>query len=168
MPSRCSQSIFYSQRHRRSSSFHSNLGLSPFHHPRPAPLSPDSFFSFFPSSSFSPPSSLLPSFLFSKRTLLYTRGVFTTRPSSLIIGRPQNTAHGLIRVLLAYGTHNHTLCPVWNVLAPDFSFDIWTFCSSHCLCSLEPFSNHLPRRQCSPLDRLRLLSMGAGILLCPL
>ncbi|GFW00630.1 hypothetical protein TNCV_2283761 [Trichonephila clavipes] len=26
----------------------------------------------------------------------------------------------------------------------------------------KPFSNHLPRRQCSPLDRLRLLSMGAG------
>ncbi|GFV44970.1 hypothetical protein TNCV_615601 [Trichonephila clavipes] len=62
----------------------------------------------------------------------------------------------------SYGTHNHTLCPVWNVLAPEFSFDIWTFCSSHCLCSLEPFSNHQPRRQCSLLDRLRLLSMGAG------
>ncbi|GFV77559.1 hypothetical protein TNCV_1070881 [Trichonephila clavipes] len=45
----------------------------------------------------------------------------------------------------SYGTHNHTLWPVWNVLMPDFSFDIWTFCSSHCLCSLEPFSNHLPR-----------------------
>ncbi|GFU73413.1 hypothetical protein TNCV_3051971 [Trichonephila clavipes] len=28
MPSRCSQSIFYSQRHRRSSPFHSNLELS--------------------------------------------------------------------------------------------------------------------------------------------
>ncbi|GFX68769.1 hypothetical protein TNCV_4070131 [Trichonephila clavipes] len=62
----------------------------------------------------------------------------------------------------SYGTHNRTLCPVWNVLAPDFSFNIWTLCSSHSLCSLEPFSNHLPRRQCSPLDRLRLLSMGAG------
>ncbi|GFU95914.1 hypothetical protein TNCV_252651 [Trichonephila clavipes] len=67
--------------------------------------------------------------------------------------------------LFAYGTHNHTLCPVWNVLAPDFSFDIWTFCSSHCLCSFEPFSNHLPRRQCSPLDRIRLLSKGVGTLM---
>ncbi|GFW68882.1 hypothetical protein TNCV_2917811 [Trichonephila clavipes] len=28
--------------------------------------------------------------------------------------------------------------------------------------AFKPFSNHLPRRQCSPLDRLRLLSMGAG------
>ncbi|GFT14901.1 hypothetical protein TNCV_3483511 [Trichonephila clavipes] len=46
MPSRCSQSIFSSQCHRRSSSFHSNLGLSPFLHPRPAPLSlVSSFFS---------------------------------------------------------------------------------------------------------------------------
>ncbi|GFT77189.1 hypothetical protein TNCV_1984751 [Trichonephila clavipes] len=97
-----------------------------------------------------------------KITLLNTRGGSTTCPSSLIIGRPQNSAHGLIRVLFAYGAHNHTLCPVWNVRAPYFSFDIWTFCSSHRLCFLEPFSNHLPRRQCSPLDRLRLLSMGAG------
>ncbi|GFV26567.1 hypothetical protein TNCV_2102321 [Trichonephila clavipes] len=47
MPSRCSQSIFYSQRHRRSSSFHSNLGLSPFLHPRPALLSLVSFLFFF-------------------------------------------------------------------------------------------------------------------------
>ncbi|GFX61614.1 uncharacterized protein TNCV_5111011 [Trichonephila clavipes] len=48
MPSRCSQSIFYSQRYRRSSSFHSNLGLSPFLHPRPAALSlPTLFLLFF-------------------------------------------------------------------------------------------------------------------------
>ncbi|GFS68420.1 uncharacterized protein LOC103524116 [Trichonephila clavipes] len=48
MPSWCNQSIFSSQRHRRSSSFHSNLGLSPFLHPRPAPLSLVSFFLFRP------------------------------------------------------------------------------------------------------------------------
>ncbi|GFX33349.1 hypothetical protein TNCV_812111 [Trichonephila clavipes] len=81
--------------------------------------------------------------------------------TSLLIGRSQNSPTTSLESY-SHGTHNHTLCLVWNVLAPDFSFDIWTFCSSHSLCSLEPFSNHLPRRQCSPLDRLRLLSMGAG------
>ncbi|GFV69039.1 hypothetical protein TNCV_2928681 [Trichonephila clavipes] len=64
MPSRCSQSIFYSQRHRRSS-FHSNLRLSPFLHPRPAPLSLPTLFLLF--------SRLLP-FLLQKEPF-YTPGV---------------------------------------------------------------------------------------------
>ncbi|GFU15524.1 hypothetical protein TNCV_2298921 [Trichonephila clavipes] len=72
MPSRCSQSIFYSQRHRRSSSFQSNLGLSPFLHPRPTPLSL-SLPTLFPSPlSYSRLSSLL--FFFQKEPF-YTPGV---------------------------------------------------------------------------------------------
>ncbi|GFX37281.1 hypothetical protein TNCV_76251 [Trichonephila clavipes] len=77
MPSRCSQSIFHSQRHRRSSSYHSNLGLSPFPHPRPAPLSlsPDSFSPLFPSPLSLSLSRLFSPLFFFQKEPFYTPGV---------------------------------------------------------------------------------------------
>ncbi|GFU75319.1 hypothetical protein TNCV_4893541 [Trichonephila clavipes] len=66
-------------------------------------------------------------------------------------GHPWVSVHGCIQ------------CPiraelewtVWNVLVPDFSSDIRTLVHHAVIVFLKSFSCHLPRRQCSQLDRLR-------------
>ncbi|GFT72732.1 hypothetical protein TNCV_756251 [Trichonephila clavipes] len=102
-------------------------------------------------------------------TLLNSRGGTTTRPTSFFIGRPTKVCTGPSVSLASYsrGPNNSTLWPVLNDLAPDVRLQIWTLVHHAVIVFLKSFSCHLPRRQCSQLDKLRQLSPG-GALLCPL
>ncbi|GFS77956.1 hypothetical protein TNCV_2028261 [Trichonephila clavipes] len=94
-----------------------------------------------------------------QKALLNSRGRSTTRPSSLIIVKATKVCSRLSdsSAFFLCKTYNNTLWPIWNVLTPDFSSDIWTLFHHASIVFLKSCSCHLPRRQCSQLDRLRQL-----------
>ncbi|GFU75329.1 hypothetical protein TNCV_4893641 [Trichonephila clavipes] len=85
------------------------------------------------------------------------QGRSATHTSSPLIGRDPKVCSRHSDLLVSYscGTHYNTLWTVWNVLVPDFSSDIRTLVHHTVIVFLKSFSCHLPRRQCSQLDRLR-------------
>ncbi|GFW34041.1 uncharacterized protein TNCV_287251 [Trichonephila clavipes] len=105
-----------------------------------------------------------------KMIILNSRGGPTSHPSSLIIGRQQKSAHGsrtpkcTIRTELTMTLFGPSGMYWRQISRPR---DIWTLVHHAAIVFLKSFSCHLPRRQCSQLDRFRQLSPG-GTLLCPL
>ncbi|GFU77359.1 hypothetical protein TNCV_3174371 [Trichonephila clavipes] len=93
---------------------------------------------------------------------LLQKGGSTTLLLSPLIGRAPQVCTRPLDSLVSHscGTHNNTLWPIWNVLAPGFSSDIWTLVHHAAIVFLKSFSCHLPRRQCSQLDRLHQFSPG--------
>ncbi|GFT18984.1 hypothetical protein TNCV_3212191 [Trichonephila clavipes] len=136
MSKRCSQSIFYSQRHRRSSSFHSNLGLSPFLY-KSLPVRSNQGSPLMPSPS---------------RAGLFPGCVHNT---PLVPSYWQVTKVSLASlVLFAHNTPKHTRA-VWPKRHNSLS-NIWTHLSITPPVSIIPFSQHqkddmILLRQASPI-----------------
>ncbi|GFW35223.1 hypothetical protein TNCV_1695381 [Trichonephila clavipes] len=93
---------------------------------------------------FSPSRAFFPS---PKKTLLNSRGESTTRPSSLLIGRPQKSP--LILPSPIRAQHTNTLSGCLETKRAMILVQHLDTCPSHHLCSINLFSLHLPMRQCA-------------------